>query len=186
MTTRVAKKPIPLPTGVEVRVELNNVIIKGAKGQLKQPIYPGVTLKVENNVIFLEPPKKLPNRFALTGTMRSLINNGVIGVSQGFTKKLQLFGVGYRAQAGKAGQRAKLGLTLGLSHPVEYLAPEGISLETPSATEIIVTGIDKQLVGQVAADIRSICKGIRKPEPYKGKGIRYHDEHIIMKETKKK
>lgn len=186
MSSRVARKPIAIPTGVEVKQEANIFTVKGSKGQLTHQLIDGIELAVENNEIQVKPTDKLEKGDALAGTTRALINNNIIGVTEGFEKKLQLVGVGYRAQVGKSGQNSKLNLTLGLSHPVEYIAPEGITIESPSATEIVIKGIDKQKVGQSAADIRGICKGVRMPEPYKGKGIRYHDEHIILKETKKK
>lgn len=186
MSTRVLSKPIDIPSSVDIKVEADLIKIKGSKGELSQKLASGIQVKIEDNVMKVAVKEGTPNGTALGGTMRALLNNNVVGVTNGFEKKLLLVGVGYRAQAGKAGSQAKLNLTLGLSHPVEYLAPEGISLETPSATEILVKGICKQLVGQVAADIRSIRKGVRKPEPYKGKGIRYADEHISLKETKKK
>lgn len=186
MSTRVSSKPIIIPTNVEVKVEAEIVKIKGSKGELSQKLANGISAKVEDNALTVFIADGAVNGNALGGTMRSLLNNNVEGVSKGYTKKLKLVGVGYRAQAGKSGSCYKIDLTLGLSHPLQYVAPEGITLETPSVTEIIVSGIDKQVVGQVAADIRGIHKGIRKPEPYKGKGIRYADEHIQLKETKKK
>lgn len=186
MSSRVARKPIPVPSGVEIKQEADLIKIKGSKGELSHRVVSGIDINIEGNELTVKPQEGLVKGDALAGTTRAILNNHVIGVTDGFEKKLQLVGVGYRAQVGKSGQNAKLNLTLGLSHPVEYVAPLGIVLEAPSATDIIVKGIDKQLVGQVAADVRGICKGVRKPEPYKGKGIRYHDEHIILKETKKK
>jgi len=186
MSTRVSSKPIIIPANVEVKVEAEIVKIKGSKGELSQKLVSGISAKVEDNTLTVAVAEGTENGNALGGTMRSLLNNSVEGVSNGFEKKLKLVGVGYRAQVGKAGSCAKLSLTLGLSHPLEFIAPEGIILEAPSVTDITVRGIDKQVVGQVAANIRGIHKGIRKPEPYKGKGIRYADEHIQLKETKKK
>lgn len=186
MSSRVARKPIPVPNGVEIKLEANLVKVKGAKGELIHRLAPGIIVDFADSNITVKPKARLENGDALAGTTRAILNNNVNGVVKGFERKLQLVGVGYRAQVGKAGKHDKLNLTLGLSHPVEYIAPEGIQLESPSATEIIVKGISKHLVGQTAADIRGICKGVRKPEPYKGKGIRYHDEKIILKETKKK
>lgn len=185
MVSRVAKQPIPLPSGVEVKVQNLDVTVKGPKGQIQCQIHPHVSLVIEAGELNVK--NNVENADAMMGTMRAILNNHVRGVTEGFTKKLQLVGVGYRAQVAKAKDgRPLLNLTLGLSHPVSYIAPEGITLEAPSVTEIIVSGLDKQLVGQSAADIRGICKGVRKPEPYKGKGIRYADEVIILKETKKK
>lgn len=186
MTSRVGRKPITIPGGVEVTFEKNEVHVKGPKGLLKHVVVEGILVKHEGKEVLVSSNEGLPNGKALAGTTRAIINNLVNGVKEGFTKKLLLVGVGYRAQAGKSGKHAKLDLTLGLSHPVTFIAPEGIEIVTPSVTEIIITGIDKHLVGQVAANIRGIKKGIRKPEPYKGKGIRYSDEKIILKETKKK
>ncbi|MGE4349143.1 MAG: 50S ribosomal protein L6 [Candidatus Berkiella sp.] len=186
MSSRVARKPIPVPNGVDIKIEASLVKVKGSKGELTQPLIQGICVEYANNEITVKPSEGLTNGNALAGTTRALLSNHVHGVTNGFEKKLVLVGVGYRAQVVAAGKTTKLNLTLGLSHPVEYTAPEGIVFESPSATEIIVKGIEKHLVGQVAADIRNIRKGIRKPEPYKGKGIRYHDERIILKETKKK
>lgn len=186
MTSRIAKQPIAIPSGVEIKLANNNASIKGAKGTIEQPLPEGVDVVVEDNNILVKATSEEKSAKALSGTIRSILNNHVVGVSNGYTKKLILVGVGYRAAAKQEGKLSKVALTLGLSHPVEYVAPEGISLATPSATEIEVTGICKQNVGQVAADIRSIQGGVRKPEPYKGKGIRYADERIITKEGKKK
>ncbi|HET9843175.1 MAG TPA: 50S ribosomal protein L6 [Gammaproteobacteria bacterium] len=186
MASRVGRKPIDIPKGVEIKVEKSLVQVKGAKGTLTLDLPQGIMVHQDGGELKVVAEESLENADAATGTVRAVLNNHVKGVCEGFTKKLQLVGVGYRAQAGKTGNRHKLDLTLGLSHPVTYLAPEGIELATPSVTEILVTGIDKQLVGQVAADVRNIHRGIRKPEPYKGKGIRYANEKIILKETKKK
>ena len=173
--SRIAKQPVVVPKGVEVRVEGQRVAVKGPKGALELDVHESVEVRLEEGAVRVAPRN---GAWALAGTMRSLINNMVLGVSQGFEKKLELVGVGYRAQA----QGRKLNLSLGFSHPVELEVPEGISVETPSQTEIVVKGIDKQQVGQVAAQIRAL----RPPEPYKGKGVRYADEQIIRKEAKKK
>lgn len=185
MSSRVGRKPIDVPAGVDVKISSDAVVIKGPKGQLTQPlpIHVGVALEAQQLKL---TPKEVAGADAVTGTIRAILSNHVQGVTQGFVRKLQLVGVGYRAQVQSKDGRPLLNLTLGLSHPVSYLAPKEISLVCPSVTEIEVTGIDKQLVGQVAADIRGICGGIRRPEPYKGKGIRYTDEVIVLKETKKK
>jgi large subunit ribosomal protein L6 len=187
MSSRVARKPIEVPGSVEVRIDKNVVSIKGAKGELKHSLPKEVAVKFENKIIQVSAVKDAVNGDAIAGTTRALLSNNVKGVTEGFSKKLQLVGVGYRAQVAKGKDgRAVLNLTLGLSHPVVFIAPKGIEILSPTVTEIEVLGLDKQLVGQAAANIRGICKGIRKPEPYKGKGIRYADEVIILKETKKK
>lgn len=187
MSSRVARKPIEVPAGVEVRVSEEAVTLKGPKGEIVQDKPRHIHVVIEDKQIQVSIRESKENADAIAGTIRALLNNHVNGVSQGFMKKLQLVGVGYRAQVGKAKDgRPMLNLTLGLSHPVTYIAPKGIELASATVTEIEVSGIDRQLVGQVAAEIRGICKGIRKPEPYKGKGIRYADEVIILKETKKK
>jgi len=176
--SRVAKSPVSLPSGVTVDLKDQLVSIKGGKGSLQQEIHPSVEVKIEDNQIMFAAKEGKANGDALAGTMRSLVNNMVEGVANGFEKKLQLVGVGYRAKAsGKT-----LDLTLGFSHPVNFKIPEGITIETPSNTEVIVKGIDKQLIGQVAANIRAY----RPPEPYKGKGVKYADEIIRRKEAKKK
>lgn len=174
--SRVAKSPITLPKGVEFNVKDGVATVKGGKGQLQQVLPVGISVEAADNELHIKVDKD--SLMALAGTMRALINNCVHGVSEGFEKKLLLKGVGYRAQV----QGNKLNLTLGLSHPVVFDIPEGITIEAPSQTELSVKGADKQVVGQVAADIRKY----RPPEPYKGKGIRYADEHISLKETKKK
>lgn len=174
--SRVANKPVTIPKGVEVNLNGQQVSVKGAKGALQLDLHP--TVGIEQNDGELKVIASEDGARAMAGTMRALLNNVVIGVSRGFEKKLTLIGVGYRAQA----QGNKLNLTLGFSHPVEYEVPEGIKVETPSQTEIIVSGVDKQKVGQVAADIRAY----RPPEPYKGKGVRYDDEQVVRKEAKKK
>lgn len=176
--SRVAKNPITIPGGVEVTIKNQNVSVKGPKGTLAREINDLVAIKQEDNVLTFAPAAEAPGAWAQAGTARALLNNMVTGVTQGFEKKLQLVGVGYRAQA----QGKTLNLTLGFSHPVNFAVPEGITIETPSQTEILVKGTDKQAVGQVAANIR----GYRPPEPYKGKGVRYADERIVLKEAKKK
>ena len=176
--SRIAKQPIELPGGVDLRVEGRQVTAKGPKGQLSVTLHGAVDLKLEDQVVTLQPRDESKASISVTGTMRSLVANIVEGVSNGFEKKMQLVGVGYRAQA----QGKQLNLSLGLSHPVNYPVPEGIEIETPAATEIVVRGCDKQKVGQVCAEIRAY----RPPEPYKGKGIKYADEQIVRKEAKKK
>ena len=177
--SRIAKAPITLPAGVELKLQGSNVTVKGSKGTLSLELNQLVELKVEDQTVTVAPSN--PNNkaaWALAGTNRSLINNMVIGVSEGFTKTLDITGVGYRAQA--KGQT--INLSLGFSHPVDYTLPEGISAETPSNTQIVLKGADKQLLGHCAAEIRNY----RRPEPYKGKGIRYSDEQVRRKEAKKK
>lgn len=187
MSSRVARKPIDIPSGVEIRIHDAVVAIKGGKGELKLSIPEQVSVKVEDKQLQISANKGLANADAIAGTIRAILNNNVKGVTAGFSKKLQLVGVGYRAAVGKSKDgRATLNLTLGLSHPVVFIAPKGVELTSASVTDIEVTGLCRQLVGQTAADIRGICNGIRRPEPYKGKGIRYADEVIILKETKKK
>jgi large subunit ribosomal protein L6 len=173
--SRVAKNPIKLPSGVDINISGLQLKVKGPKGNLELVLHPGVSL-AENDGEYLVKPDGDKN-LAMAGTFRALVNNMVIGVSEGFEKKLKLVGVGYRVQL----QGNKLNLALGFSHPVEYNAPEGIKIETPSQTEITISGCDKQKVGQVAAEIRSF----RPPEPYKGKGVRYADERVVRKEAKK-
>lgn len=176
--SRVANNPVQIPSGVEVNISGQSVTVKGGKGSLAHDVHPAVEVSQEENVVKFNARENMANANALAGTSRALINNMVTGVSAGFEKKLQLVGVGYRAQA----QGKVLNLTLGFSHPVAFEVPEGITVETPSQTEVLVKGVDKQQVGQVAANIRAY----RPPEPYKGKGIRYADEHIVRKEAKKK
>ena len=175
--SRIANNPINIPTGVDVNIVGNSVTIKGSKGELSHNIHPLIKIERVDNV--LKTTTKNDSKFAkaLSGTTRALIQNIVTGVSEGFERKLDIVGVGYRAAvSGK-----KLNLTLGFSHPVEFQIPDGIIIETPSQTEILIKGSDKQKVGQVAANIR----GYRPPEPYKGKGVRYSDERIVRKEAKK-
>jgi large subunit ribosomal protein L6 len=173
--SRVAKKPIALPKGVEVKVADGAITVKGGKGSLSLAKPAVVDVSVENGSVQLAAANA--DDMKMAGTVRAVLANMVIGVSEGFTRKLELVGVGYRA----AMQGKDLSLSLGFSHPTVYVAPAGITLATPTQTEILVTGADKQLVGEVAAKIRAY----RKPEPYKGKGIRYAGEKIIMKEAKK-
>ena len=176
--SRVAKSPVAVPAGVEIKRNGQVLIIKGPKGQLELIVHNNVEVTLEENVLTFAPRDGAKHSRALAGTTRALIANMVMGVTDGFEKKLQLVGVGYRAQAkGNA-----LTLNLGFSHPVEYSLPTGVTCETPTQTEILVRGIDKQLVGQVAAEIREF----RRPEPYKGKGVRYADERVRRKEAKKK
>jgi len=176
--SRVAKAPVELPKGVEFSQAGNLITLKGGKGTLELELNPEVELSEQEGTLRLKPRSGSRFATAIAGTMRALIANMAKGVSEGFERKLELVGVGYRAQA----QGSKLNLTLGFSHPVVYEAPEGISVATPSQTEIVITGADKQKVGQVAAEIRRF----RPPEPYKGKGVRYADERVVLKEAKKK
>jgi large subunit ribosomal protein L6 len=173
--SRVAKKPVALPKGVECQVTAEGVTVKGPKGTLKLAPMPGVEVKVSGNEVTLHSVDA--NETKMAGTARALINNMVTGVSEGYSRKLELVGVGYRA----AMQGKDLALTLGFSHPVTFKAPEGVTLETPSQTEVLIKGADKQRVGEAAAKIR----GFRPPEPYKGKGVRYSGEKITLKEAKK-
>lgn len=175
---RTAVKPIKLVKGVEVSVERQRVRVKGPKGELELLVNPEVAVKQEADSIGFTPKSGGRDSVAQCGTARALVRNLMQGVLSGYERKLELVGVGLRAQA----QGRKLSLTLGYSHPVEYAVPEGITVETPSATEIVVRGIDKQRVGQAAAEIRSF----RRPDAYKGKGVRYADERIVLKEAKKK
>ncbi|HNP36602.1 MAG TPA: 50S ribosomal protein L6 [Woeseiaceae bacterium] len=176
--SRIAKAPVPLPKGVEFKQEGNVVTLKGGKGSLSLELNNEVELSVEDNSLQLAPRSGSRFSSAIAGTMRAILANMVEGVSAGFERKLELVGVGYRAQA----QGNKLNLTLGFSHPVVHEVPEGITIETPSQTEILIKGTDKQRVGQVAAEIRRY----RPPEPYKGKGVRYANERVVLKEAKKK
>ena len=176
--SRIGKEPVELPKGVEFKQSGNVVTLKGSNGELSLELNSEVELTQEDNLLKLAPRSGSRFATAIVGTMRSILANMVTGVSAGFERKLQLVGVGYRAKA----EGKKLNLTLGFSHPVEYEVPEGISIETPSQTEIIIKGADKQKVGQVSAEIRSF----RPPEPYKGKGVRYADERVMLKEAKKK
>ena len=176
--SRIASKPVEIPSGVEVSISGQSLSVKGKNGSMSMDVHENVEVKQEDNGVNFSGREGVDGSVAMAGTMRSLANNMVVGVSQGFEKKLELIGVGYRAQA----QGSKLNLTLGFSHPVVYEVPEGVSVETPSQTEVVVKGSDKQKVGQVAAEIRRF----RPPEPYKGKGVRYADERVVIKEAKKK
>ena len=176
--SRIAKSPVELPQGTEFKLEGNVATIKGSKGALSLELNSEVELKEEDGALKVAPRSGSRFAMAVTGTTRSLLANMVKGVNEGFERKLELVGVGDRAQA----QGSKLNLTLGFSHPVVYEMPEGVSVETPSQTEIVLKGSDKQKVGQAAAEIRRF----RPPEPYKGKGVRYADERVQLKEAKKK
>ena len=175
--SRVAKAPVTLPAGVEFKLDGQEVTVKGKNGTLTRVLNDAVTVNQEDNQLKVSL-KDGATDIAQAGTARALINNMVIGVTEGFSRKLQLVGVGYKVQV----QGQKLNLSLGFSHPVEYEMPQGVSAEAPSQTEVVIKGADKQLVGQVAANIRSY----RPPEPYKGKGVRYADETVLRKEAKKK
>jgi len=176
--SRIAKNPVVLPQGVDVVLTHDQITVKGPLGALSQAILPSV--KIDRNADSLQCAaiENQPNGSAMSGTMRALLSNMVIGVTKGFEKKLTLVGVGYKAQA----QGTKLNLALGFSHPIVHEMPNGIKVETPTQTEILIKGIDRQLVGQVAAEVRAY----RSPEPYKGKGVRYANEVVTIKETKKK
>ncbi len=176
--SRVAKAPVSIPAGVEVKLNGQEVTVKGGKGELTRVFNDAVVISQEDNHIVFGPREGAANAWAQAGTARAIVNNMVVGVAEGFTKKLVLKGVGYRA----AVKGNSVNLTLGFSHPVDHVLPEGIKAECPTQTEIVLTGCDKQLIGQVAADIRSY----REPEPYKGKGVRYADENVRTKEAKKK
>jgi large subunit ribosomal protein L6 len=176
--SRVGKNPVALPKGVETTITADQIVVKGPLGTLTQTINVAVTIVKEGDNLKVVPANGSRNADAMSGTFRALVNNMVQGVTKGFEKKLTLVGVGYRAQA----QGDKLNLTLGFSHPVVHSMPTGVKCETPQQTEILIKGIDRQQVGQVAAEVRAY----RPPEPYKGKGVRYADERVIIKETKKK
>ncbi|MTD32947.1 50S ribosomal protein L6 [Paludibacterium denitrificans] len=176
--SRVAKNPVAIPKAVEVKFGAAEVSVKGALGTLSTPLCEEVDVKLDNNQLTFAAKNDSKFARAMSGTLRALLNNMVTGVSKGFEKKLQLVGVGYRAQA----QGDTLNLSLGFSHPVAHKMPEGVKVETPTQTEVLIKGANKQLVGQVAAEIRAY----RAPEPYKGKGVRYADEVVVLKETKKK
>ena len=176
--SRVAKNPVVVPSGVEIVLAAGEISVKGPLGMLKQALSGDVSVVREGDSLLCKAQNKSIQAHAMSGTIRALLSNMVLGVSKGFERKLNLVGVGYRAQA--AGDT--LNLTLGFSHPVAYKMPDGIKVETPTQTEIVLKGMDKQRVGQVAAEIRAF----REPEPYKGKGVRYSDEVVILKETKKK
>jgi len=176
--SRVAKSPITVPSGVEIKQSGQILSVKGAKGELKLALNALVKVSVDGNVAKVEPSTESQQAWSMAGTFRALVNNMVQGVSKGFERKLELVGVGYRAQA----KGSVISLALGFSHPVEYALPAGVTAETPSQTEIVLRSADKQLLGQVAANVRAF----RPPEPYKGKGVRYSDETVLRKEAKKK
>jgi large subunit ribosomal protein L6 len=176
--SRIAKYPVPVPQGVELNIASGQISIKGPLGTIARAADPNVEVKKDGEQIVFKALGNSNHANAMSGTMRALVANMVTGVTKGFERKLTLVGVGFRAQA----QGDKLNLTLGYSHPVVHQMPKGIKVATPTQTEIVITGVDKQLVGQVAAEVRAH----RPPEPYKGKGVRYVDEVIVLKETKKK
>ncbi|MFM8624623.1 MAG: 50S ribosomal protein L6 [Betaproteobacteria bacterium] len=176
--SRVAKSPVVVPQGVDVAIKEDQINVKGSLGALSLAQSSLVTVKNEGGKLTFVPSDDTRQADAMSGTMRQLVNNMIIGVAKGFEKKLSLIGVGYKAQA----QGAKLNLSVGYSHPVVMDMPAGIKVETPSPTEVVIKGFDRQRVGQVAAEVRAV----RPPEPYKGKGIRYADETVVIKETKKK
>lgn len=178
MSTRISGKPITVPNGVKITIEPRRLTVVGPKGTIEQDLHSEVEVKFEENIMEFAPKSKAKLALSVAGTMRALAQNMITGVTTGFKKELTLIGVGYRAQA----QGNKINLSLGFSHPVVFDIPKGITVETPTQTQIVIHGIDRQLVGQVAANIRRI----RSPEPYKGKGVRYSDEHVKHKETKKK
>lgn len=176
--SRVAKNPVAIPAKVEVVIGADNITVSGPLGKLIHPLTNAVEVKREGEALQVSAASDSQHARAMSGTMRALVANMVHGVSEGFTRKLTLVGVGYKAQA----QGASLNLDLGYSHPISHKMPAGVTVETPSQTEVILKGADKQVVGQVAAQIRAY----RSPEPYKGKGVRYADEVVVIKETKKK
>jgi large subunit ribosomal protein L6 len=176
--SRIAKYPVPVPDKVQVTLDPSTITVKGPQGTLKQALPREVVVKMDGNSVTFAAADGSKAANAMSGTMRANVANMVKGVSEGFQKKLTLVGVGYRAQA----QGNKLNLTLGYSHPISYPLPEGVKAETPTQTEIVLKGADRQKVGQVAAEIRAY----KSPEPYKGKGVRYSDETVVIKETKKK
>lgn len=176
--SRVANSPVEIPKGVETNLSDTEISVKGSKGNLSLVLHSSVAVAQDGEILNVSAKDGSRQANAMAGTFRSLINNMCVGVSQGFEKKLELQGVGYRAKA----EGKKINITVGYSHPINYELPDGVKAETPSQTEIVITGADKQLVGQVAAEIRDF----RPPEPYKGKGIRYVDERVFRKEAKKK
>jgi large subunit ribosomal protein L6 len=176
--SRVGKMPVAVPSGVDVQVSAQEITVKGAQGTLKQAANDLVAVKVANGAVTFAPANESAEANAMSGTLRAIVANMVNGVSKGFERKLTLVGVGFRAQA----QGTKLNLQVGFSHPVVKEMPAGIKVECPTQTEILIKGADRQVVGQIAAEVRAI----RPPEPYKGKGIRYADERVVLKETKKK
>lgn len=176
--SRVGKMPVAVPQGVDVQITADQISVKGAQGTLTRPLHALVTVRKEGAALQVEPANDSAEANAMSGTMRALLANMVGGVTKGFERKLTLVGVGFRAQA----QGQKLNLQVGFSHPVVVDMPAGVKVETPTPTEIVIKGADRQAVGQIAAEVRAI----RPPEPYKGKGIRYADERVVLKETKKK
>ncbi|CAA0111949.1 50S ribosomal protein L6 [Zhongshania aliphaticivorans] len=176
--SRVAKSPVTIPSGVEVKLDASNISVKGKKGTLVMSLHKSVEIKQEDGSLVFSAREGAKEGWAMAGTTRSLTNNMVVGVSEGFQRKLILNGVGYRAKAnGKS-----INLVLGFSHPIDYDLPEGVTVETPTQTEVVLSGTDKQVLGKVAAEIRAF----RPPEPYKGKGVRYAEENVRRKEAKKK
>ena len=176
--SRIANNPVSIPAGVDVKLGAEDITVKGANGTLNMPLNASVEVALNDNVLTFKARHGDKKSVAMSGTMRALVGNMVTGVSQGFEKKLQLVGVGYRTKV----SGNTLNLTLGFSHPVDYELPEGVKAETPSQTDIVLKSANKQLLGQVAAEIRAF----RPPEPYKGKGVRFADEHVRRKEAKKK
>jgi len=176
--SRIAKYPVVVPGKVQVTVDASKIVVKGPLGTLEQPISGEVRVQLDGNLVRVTAAKQTIASHAMSGTVRATVANMVRGVSEGFQKKLNLVGVGYRAQA----QGSKLNLSLGFSHPIVHALPEGVKAETPTQTEILIKGMDRQKVGQVAAEVRAY----KPPEPYKGKGVRYADEKVVLKETKKK
>ena len=176
--SRIAKYPVPLPKGVELNIASGQISIKGPLGTIARAADPNVEVKKDGEQILFKALGNSNHANAMSGTMRALVANMVTGVTKGFERKLALVGVGFRAQA----QGDKLNLTLGFSHPIVHALPDGVKAETPTQTEILIKGVDRQKVGQVAAEVR----GYKPPEPYKGKGVRYADEKVVIKETKKK
>lgn len=173
--SRIARKPLPIPTGVNVELNGSHLKVKGKKGEFDTQVHPAVEIKIVDKMIEVKAKNKA---HPMVGTTRKMLDNMVKGVNDGFERKLSLVGVGYRAKV----QGSALELSLGFSHPVQYHIPKGITIETPTNTEIVIKGSDRERIGKIAADIRAV----RPPEPYKGKGVRYFDEKIELKETKKK
>jgi large subunit ribosomal protein L6 len=176
--SRIAKYPVSVPDKVQVTVDNSKVVVKGPLGTLERSFGPEIVVKMEDGKVTFAAANESKAANAMSGTMRATVANMVVGVKEGFSKKLNLVGVGYRAQA----QGNKLNLSLGFSHPIVHALPDGIKAETPTQTEIVIKGVDRQKVGQVAAEVRAY----KPPEPYKGKGVRYADEKVVIKETKKK
>ena len=176
--SRIGKMPIPVPKGADIQIGADVITVKGPLGTLTQAITPAAGVRREGDQLLVDPGNDSPEANAMSGTLRAVVANMVKGVTTGFERRLTLVGVGYRAQA----QGSSLNLSLGFSHPVVHALPEGVKAETPTQTEIVIRGASKQKVGQVAAEVR----GYRPPEPYKGKGVRYSDEKVVLKETKKK